>query len=132
MTNEDELKTSISKFYHALNSLFEGETRAMKNAWSHKDDIVYMGPDGLYLIGWSEISALWDKVGALKLGGKVEIIQPNTIVTSDMSILTCIENGENLSNGKLQRVNIRSSTSFRKEQNEWKVITHQTDLLNFL
>ena len=33
MTNEDELKTSISKFYHALNSLFEGETRAMKNAW---------------------------------------------------------------------------------------------------
>jgi hypothetical protein len=116
MTNEDELKTSISKFYHALNSLFEGETRAMKNAWSHKDDIVYMGPDGLYLIGWAEISAMWDKVGALKLGGKVEIVQPNTIVASYMSILTCIENGENLSNGKLQRVNIRSSTSFRKEQ----------------
>ena len=116
MTNEDELKTSISKFYHALNSLFEGETRAMKNAWSHKDDIVYMGPDGLYLIGWAEISAMWDKVGALKLGEKVEIVQPNTIVASYMSILTCIENGENLSNGKLQRVNIRSSTSFRKEQ----------------
>ena len=55
MTNEQAITAITSDFYAALNILFTGDALPMKNVWSHADDISYMGPDGLYLIGWERI-----------------------------------------------------------------------------
>ena len=107
-------------------------TAAMKNAWSHASDITYMGPSGEYLIGWALIEKEWDKQSAAKLGGKVVPEDVHVVVSGDVAILNCIEAGENVVNGKTERVNLRSSTIFRKEGGAWKVIGHQTDLLGYM
>lgn len=132
MSKEAEVAVAVSGFYAALNVLFTGDAQPMKDAWSHKDDITYMGPDGLYLVGWPKIESMWDSVGALKLGGRVNPIQLNTVIGADMALITCLESGENEVEGKAEAVGIRSSTVFRKEGPAWKVIAHQTDLLSFL
>lgn len=132
MTSEADVETAVSGFYKALNVLFTGDVKPMKDAWSHSDDISYMGPDGLYLLGWEKIGSMWDHVGALKLGGCVNPKQLNTVVGTDMALITCVESGDNEVDGKTENVEIRSSTVFRKEGASWKVIAHQTDLLSYL
>ncbi|OIO68032.1 MAG: DUF4440 domain-containing protein [Zetaproteobacteria bacterium CG_4_9_14_3_um_filter_49_83] len=131
-TNEVDVAAAVSYFYEALNVLFSGDTQAMKNAWSHADDSSYMGPDGLYLLGWQKIEEMWNHVGALKLGGHVTPAALNIVVGNDMALITCIEKGENEPDGQAESVGIRSSTVFRKEADGWKVIAHQTDVLSYL
>ncbi len=132
MTREADVEAAVSGFYEALNVLFTGDAAPMKDAWSHSDDISYMGPDGQYLIGWEKIEAMWNHVSSLKLGGCVNPKQLNTVVGADMALITCVESGENEVEGQTENVDIRSSTVFRKEDSAWKIIAHQTDLLSFL
>jgi hypothetical protein len=56
----------------------------MQKAWSHQNDIAYMGSDGLYLTGWLAISTLWKNVVAMKLGGKVTPSNQHSIVGDNM------------------------------------------------
>jgi ketosteroid isomerase-like protein len=126
------VESAVKGFYDALGFLFSGDDQPMQEVWSHKEDVVYMGPDGLYLIGWAAISDMWKNVAKMKLGGLVTPKNLHTVIGSDISILTCIEAGTNQVKGKSESVDIRSSTVFRKENNVWMVIAHQTDLLTFM
>jgi ketosteroid isomerase-like protein len=126
------VESAAKGFYDALGFLFSGDDQPMQEVWSHKEDVVYMGPDGLYLIGWAAISDMWKNVANMKLGGAVIPKNLHTVIGSDISIFTCIEAGTNQVKGKSESVDIRSSTVFRKENNVWMVIAHQTDLLTFM
>ncbi len=129
---DKSVAAAVDNFYEALNVMFTGESRPMKDAWSHASDITYMGPSGDYLIGWEQIEKEWDKQTAAKLGGKVVPENIHVVVSGSMAFLNCIEAGENIVNGKTELVNLRSSTIFRKEDGAWKVIGHQTDLLGYM
>ena len=126
------VSAAADNFYDALNAMFTGKGDAMKDAWSHADDITYMGPSGEYLVGWEAIEKEWDKQTAAKLGGSVRPEKMHIVASDDMAMLNCIEAGENIVDGKVERVNLRSSTIFRKEGGAWKVIGHQTDLLGYM
>jgi ketosteroid isomerase-like protein len=132
MSHEQAISTATNNFYSALNILFTGNGQPMKDAWSHADDVTYMGPDGLYLIGWSNIEQMWNSVAALKLGGQVNPQQMHTVIGIDMALISCVEIGENEVNGKAETVSIRSSTVFCKKNDAWKVIAHQADLLRYM
>ena len=68
MTAEQAVAAATDNFYAALNTMFTGDGQAMKDAWSHADDITYMGPGGNYLKGWDAIGAEWDLQTSRKLG----------------------------------------------------------------
>lgn len=125
--------TAGHQFYAALNELFTGETASMKTVWSHADDITFMGPDGSFLHGWKPVLAEWEKTAALKLGGKVEPADMRIVVGGELAILTNYEIGKNIGpDGKEEKVKIRATSTFRKENGTWKMIGHHTDLLPFL
>lgn len=132
MQEQATVMQAVENFYSALNALFAGDARPMKDLWSHTDDITFMGPEGAYMSGWDEIGAMWDKVGAARLGGMVTPRDVHTVTGSELALVTCIESGENVSDGKTETVRIRSSTVFRLEDGDWKAIHHQTDLLGFM
>ena len=132
MTTPSTPTQAANKLYGALNTLFTGNAEPMKAAWSHADDITYMGPEGAYLKGWQQIGPLWDEVAAAKLGGRVIPDDIQIVIGNDLALLTCVECGENIRDGKTEKVRIRSSSVFRLEDGFWKVIHHQTDLLKFL
>ncbi len=132
MTNEQAVADATANFYDALNILFTGDGQQMMEAWSHADDVCYMGPDGLYLIGWEKVGKMWEDVAAMKLGGRVIPEQLHTVVGADMAMITCVESGTNEINGKAETVRIRSSTVFHKRNDAWKIIGHQTDLLGYM
>jgi len=131
-TNQQAVAAATAQFYAALNTMFTGDGQPMKDAWSRAKDITYMGPNGLYLIGWETIEQEWNTQAANKLGGHVTPQQLHTVIGGDLAVITCIESGENIVNGKKETVQIRSSTLFRKEDGAWKVIGHQTDPLGYM
>lgn len=132
MTDRQAVKAATENFYAALNTMFTGNGKPIKDLWSHTRDITYMGPNGLYLIGWDAIEQEWNRQAASKLGGRVTPERIHIVAGADMAMLNCIESGENIVNGKKETVQIRSSTVFRKENHVWKVIGHQTDQLGYM
>jgi len=126
------VKAANVVFHDALNSLFTGNAAPMKASWSHADDVTYMGPVGGMQVGWSQVEPYWDKQAAKKLGGKVDPVDVHITASPALAVVHYYEKGENVIDGKPQPVNIRATTTFRKEGGQWKVIGHHTDTLAYL
>lgn len=130
---EAEALAAADRFYEALNIMFTGNVEPMKALWSHADDVTFMGPAGGLQTGWQEVGEIWDKQAALKLGGKVTPQDMAITLGEDIAITSNYEIGENYDqDGNLQKVSIRATNIFRKEEGEWKMIGHHTDLLPYL
>jgi ketosteroid isomerase-like protein len=126
------VKAAVTVFHDALNVLFKGDATPMKAVWSHADDVTYMGPVGGMQVGWSKVEPYWDKQAAKKLGGKVDPVDVHVTASPTLAVVHYNEKGENVIDGKPQPVNIRTTTTFRKESGQWKVIGHHTDTLEYL
>ncbi len=134
-TDDDgrSLEQAMTEFYASLNTMFTGDAKPMTEVWSHADDVTYMGPGGGYQIGWEQVRAVWEEQAGLKLGGHVEAIDVHMNVGHNLAFVHCYEKGTNLdANGRPLEVSIRATNLFRKENGQWKMIGHHTDLLPFL
>ena len=128
-----QVEAASAQFYTSLNALFTGDAAPMEAIWSHADDVTYMGPIGGIQVGWDKVGAVWQSQAALKLGGKVEPTDVHVTVSGDLAFVGCYEVGHNVdAQGQSQQVSIRATNQFRKENGEWKMIGHHTDLLPFL
>ncbi len=133
MNNYDEIAEVAAGFYAALNALFEGNVAPMVEVWSHEDDVTYMGPDGGFQVGWTEVRAEWEKQSAMKLGGHVEPEGMRINVGGDLAITNNFEKGANTNTGDVPgMVSIRATNLFRKESGTWKMIGHHADKLPYL
>jgi ketosteroid isomerase-like protein len=132
-TDAQAVEQASAQFYKSLNSMFAGDPAPMSEVWSHADDVTYMGPAGGIEVGWDQVDAQWESQAALKLGGEVSPEDVTTTISGDIAIVQCREVGNNMdANGQPQTVSIRATNVFRKENGQWKMIGHHTDLLPFL
>ena len=132
-SDEKAVQDAAAGFYRALNEMFMGDLTSMKQVWSHAEDVTYMGPTGGMQVGWNQALANWESQAALKMGGKVWPEEMKISVGRDIAITSNYEKGENLTvDGKKQTVSIRATNVFRKENGQWKMIAHHTDVLPFL
>jgi ketosteroid isomerase-like protein len=121
------------QFYVALNKMFIGDVDPIKAIWSHGDDVTYMGPTGGFEHGWSAVLKNWEGQAALKLGGRVEPVDMQVVVGQDVAVVSDYEQGENTNaNGKIERLRLRATNIFRKEDGQWKMVGHHTDPLPYL
>jgi len=136
LASEDDEKgvmNAVAQFYAALNTMFTGDLGQMKEVWSHADDITYMGPGGGFQVGWDQVLENWEAQAAMKLGGKIEAADIRITVGQDIAVTHNYEKGENTNaRGEPQKVSIRATNVFRKEDGKWKMIGHHTDLLPYL
>jgi len=121
------------RFYAALNAMFTGNIKPMKEVWSHADDVTYMGPGGGLQVGWDDVLATWETQAAMKLGGEVKPSDMQIVVGRDIAVTSNYEKGNNTNiHGKVEEVFIRVTNTYRKENGQWKMIAHHTDLLPHL
>jgi len=132
-TDKDAVLAANARFYAALNQVFAGELTLMQDVWSHASDVTYLGPTGNYEHGWDAVLKDWQGQAALKLGGKVEPAETQAVIEPTLAVLTGYEVGENTNaQGKVERVKLRATNTFRKENGQWKMVSHQTDKLPYL
>ncbi len=127
------VEQAAAGFYDALNAMFTGDVQPMQQVWSHAQDVTYMGPDGGIRVGWDKVLSIWKLQADKKLGGHVAPTDMHITVEKDMAIVQNYEKGENkLQDGKTETVSIRATNVFRKEDGQWKMVSHHTDLLPYL
>jgi uncharacterized protein (TIGR02246 family) len=132
-SDEQAVREAAARFYEALNAIFRGGTAAMAAVWSHADDVIYMGPDGGFRVGWAEVLAAWQAQAAMKPGGEVKPDRTRVTLGRDLAATHGYVRGHNLdSRGTRQEVAIRDTNLFRKEQGEWKLVACHSDVLPFL
>ena len=129
-SHELAVRQAADQFYDALNVMFTGDVAPMKSVWSHADDVAYMGPGGSIKIGWSKVWKDWEAQAACKLGGEVRAKDVHFVVNGDLAVMYAREVGENTNiGGRREKVDIRVTNIFRKEDGKWLMIGHHTDLL---
>jgi ketosteroid isomerase-like protein len=127
------LLTANAGFYAALNRLFAGDLEPMTAVWSQAADVSYMGPTGQFERGWAAVLKDWEGQAALKLGGRVDSSEVHVIAGRELAVINCYEVGENTNAaGKVEKVKLRATSIFRKENGLWKMVGHQTDKLPYL
>jgi ketosteroid isomerase-like protein len=132
-TDSQAVEQAAAQFYAGLNAMFTGDAGPMQEIWSHADDVTYMGPGGGITVGWNQVRQAWDAQAGLKLGGNVEPTDTHVTVGDGLAFTQCLERGSNLNaDGNTVQVSIRATNVFRKENGQWKMIGHHTDLLPFL
>ena len=130
---QQAVEEATTQFYSSLNELFTGDVAPMLDIWSHSTDVTFMGPAGGIEVGWEQVRALWESQAALNLGGKVLPEDIHTTIGQDLAVVICQEVGNNVdAAGEPIQVSIRATNVFRKENGQWKLIGHHTDLLPFL
>jgi len=120
------------KFYRALNAMFEGNPKPFEEVWWHTDDIVYMGADGAYSVGWKSIYKNWEKQAKLKIGGKAEPKDVKVFVSGDMAMTSQFTVGTNRFDGKDVPVKLRATSVFLKKDGEWRIVRHHVDVIGDL
>jgi len=127
---EKEVLAANDQFYAALNTLFTGELAPMNAIWSHANDVTSMSPVGGFHVGWDAVRKDWEAQAANKLGGTLIASEMRVTAGRDIAAVSDIEKGENLNvKGEIQKVSIRATNIFRKEDGQWKMIGHHVDLL---
>jgi len=122
---------AMAQFYTALNALFEGDATPMGEVWSHSEDVSYMGPGGGMKSGWEEISAHWKAQSSRNLGGEIRSASEKAILGSRLAIVYAQEEGSHMdADGQEQTFSLRATNVFRKEDGQWKMIGHHTDMFS--
>jgi ketosteroid isomerase-like protein len=125
---EEGVRKAAERFYAALNQMFTGDAAPILAAWSHARDVTDMGPFGNRSVGWDQVRQEFEREAKMKMGGKVEPRDMAVGADRDLGYVVCVERGENLSaGGQPVSVEIRSTSIFRLEDGEWKIVHHHTD-----
>ncbi|MEM7024220.1 MAG: nuclear transport factor 2 family protein [Pseudomonadota bacterium] len=133
MDEQAAVQQADDQFFAALNAMFVGELEPMMTLWSHADDVVYMGPDGVFQVGWAAVRQDWEKQAALKLGGEIHVVDRRFTVGEQLAAAYHVAKGSNLdADGIRREVTIRGTNLFRQEEGTWKLVAHHSDPLPFL
>ena len=133
MDEEEAVNAAADRFFAALNAMFTGDLGPMEALWSHADDVVYMGPAGIFLTGWPAVLEDWEKQAALNLGGEIHTTQRHITVGDGLAVTHHRAEATNRdSDGNMVNVTMRGTNVFRKEDGEWRMIAHHSDPLAFL
>ena len=127
--NTAAVRAASNQFYTALNQLFTGDMAPMEALWSHRKDVTYMGPDGRFLVGWDAVRKDWASQAAMKMGGSIKPAQVKITAGNDLATVSNMEVGSVAIQGKKKAISLRATSIYRKENGQWKMIGHHTDLI---
>ena len=119
-------------FYTALNAMFRGDAEPFEGVWWHTDDIVYMGADGAYNVGWEQTYANWKKQAALNIGGEARTENVTVTVGQDLAMTNQYTVGVNTIENETAPIKLRATSVFRKKDGRWKMICHHVDVIPVL
>jgi len=125
-----DIEQLINQYHEAVDQFSCGNSQPIKMLYSHRDDVFLANPFGLTVIGWTQVSNALDFASSKFRDGVVnnfEIIVK--YVTSELMTIFGIEKWKAKVGGRneISSFDLRVTTTFRKEDGEWKVIHRHAD-----
>lgn len=126
----DSAQHAHERFYSALGQNLAGDTAAMADIWSEREDITNMGPFGGILVGRDAVLGQFRAEAARGMGGRVIVDDLHIVETGEMGYSIGTEIGEGITDGEGNLVDIRhrATNVFRRDAGGWRLVHHHTDL----
>jgi ketosteroid isomerase-like protein len=122
------LEEAADAFYAAGNRLLAGDPFAFSEIWSDADDISHWGPTGALCSGRQAVMEEFAKESAMGFAGTLVADDRRYVESPEMGLLLCIERTSGMTReGVALKLDIRSTTVFRKEKGHWRAVHHHTD-----
>ena len=122
------LEEAADAFHAVGNGLLAGDLTAFDAIGSDADDISHLGPTGAICTGRQAVIEPFAREAAMGFAGTLVADQRHCLETAEMGLLVCTERTSGMTrDGEALKLDIRSTTVFRKEQGHWKVVHHHTD-----
>jgi ketosteroid isomerase-like protein len=129
MTVEDEIQQASEQFYAALNRAINGDSAPMMEVWSHGPNVTTMHPLGGQQTGWEEVRASWEQVAQGFSDGQVSLDGLMVVpLSADVAYTLGTEHGQAKLGEERVGIDWRVTNIYRREQGEWKVVHHHTDV----
>ena len=129
MALEDEIRQASEQFYEALNRTINGDSGSMMEVWSHGSDVTALHPLGGRETGWREVRASWEQVAQEFSDGQVSIEDLVVVpLSADVAYTLGTEHGQAKLGDERVGIDWRVTNIYRREEGEWKVVLHHTDV----
>ena len=125
--SDPSAERAAEAFHDARNAVFRGDTGPMSAAWSRAADITYMRPFGEILVGWAPIADSWAAQARAITSGDVRPEGLRVVTDGTLAVAVGFERGSCVVEGREVRVDIRATSTHRREDGAWKMIGHHTD-----
>jgi len=97
--------------------------------WSHGSDVTALHPLGGRETGWREVRASWEQVAQEFSDGQVSIEELVVVPLSDEVAYTLgTEHGQAKLGDETVSIDWRVTNIYRREEGEWKMVLHHTDV----
>ena len=122
------LPEAADAFYTAANQMLAGDLSGFEAIWSEADDISQLGPTGAICIGRAAVMEQFAKEAVMGFEGTLIADDRRFVESPEMGLMDCLERTSGMTKaGESIKVDIRSTTVFRKEAGHWRVLHHHTD-----
>ncbi len=128
MSAENEVRQASNKFYAALNSMANGDSRSMADIWPQNESVTAMHPIGGREMGWNAVRSSFAKVAEIASEGKIEIKDQLIRVFGDVAYEVGVEHAQFNLAGQKVAGDIRVTNIYHQEAGAWKIVHHHTDV----
>jgi ketosteroid isomerase-like protein len=129
MAVEDEIQQASEQFYAAINRAINGDAGPMTEVWSHGSDVTTMHPLGGREIGGEEVRASWEQVAQAFSDGQASLDGLMVVpLSADVAYTLDNEHGQAKLGEETVGIDWRVTNIYRREEGEWKVVHHHTDV----
>jgi ketosteroid isomerase-like protein len=133
-TGDAELNALLVTYAEAATLFYNGQPNAVKELWSHADDVTLSGAaGGPTARGWKEVSTRldWASSQFLNTKGSKQVEQIQTTVKGDLAYVVQYEHIRYFPVGESEEAkrDYRVTTIFRREPAGWRVVHRHADTL---
>jgi len=128
MSAQDEIRGASAQFYAAMNRMVDGDATHLADVWSHSDTVTTMHPIGGEQVGWTAVRESFEQVAGVASAGRVELVDQIVEAGGDLAYEVGVERGEVTLAGESVPIEHRVTNIYRREQGQWKMVHHHTDL----
>ena len=133
-TGDSELNALLASYAEAATLFYNGQPSAVKEMWSHADDVTLSGAaGGPTAKGWKEVSARleWASSQFLNTKGSKQVEQIQTTMKGDFAYIVQYEHIRYFPVGQSgeSKRDYRVTTIFRREPAGWRVVHRHADTL---
>jgi uncharacterized protein (TIGR02246 family) len=124
------VEAAIDQWVAALNAMLNTDPAPFAELYSHADDVVYMGVEGTYRLGWKATWEDWQAQAAKSSGGKVEATRIHVVVNGDTATAAHVTRGKvRQPDGLMNDTAVRETSVLRKEDGRWRMVLHHADAI---
>ncbi len=131
MMNAQELEVVTGRFYAAVNQLQQGDPAPMFALWSHRADVLNLGPQGGRQQGWEQVRAHFahaaDLAAAKRGVVRASVRDVLTTIAGEIAYVAAAEEVQVNGAGHVLRFTARATNIDRWETDNWKLVYRLAD-----